>query len=201
MKTLVAFAMLLATLASTQAAESSVKGRKLGDINLIPQRVLQRSVSPQFYKSLVISPLEGWVTARGTLNGTRLTGVKVARSDLGGIFDPLALQLAREVQIAGNYALDRQNGAEAVLVHLLVYEIQDGTMVLSIAHLDGAGGNQADYYGSARLLVLKGDKWTEIQGPDSLQGKGLAVRRGTKSDLATALKTERLNGSGAEATN
>ncbi|MEY2496068.1 MAG: hypothetical protein QOJ45_2560 [Verrucomicrobiota bacterium] len=39
-------------------------------------------------------------------------------------------------------------------------------MALSFAHLDEPGGDQADYYGCARLAVLKADgKWTEIKGP------------------------------------
>lgn len=46
------------------------------------------------------------------------------------------------------------------------YQIADGTMALSFAHLDEPGGDQADYYGCARLAVLKADgKWTEIKGP------------------------------------
>jgi hypothetical protein len=199
MKTLVACAVLLAGIHCSLAADSSVKGKKLGDIDLIPQRVLQRSVSPAFFKSLLASPLEGWVTARGTLTGTRLSAIKVTRSDLKGLFDPLAVQMAKEMQLAGNYSLDSQNRSAPVLVHLLIYEIADGTMVLSFAHLDAAGGIQQDYYGSARILVLKDNKWTEIKGPQSLHGRGLAVRQGLRDD--TALKVERLSGTGQEAVN
>jgi hypothetical protein len=66
--------------------------------------------------------------------------------------------------------------------------------------MDEAGGDQADYYGCARLLILKDNKWTEIKGPESLDGKGIAVRRGIKNSLSTSLKMEGL-GQGAEATN
>jgi len=201
MKTLVTCAVLVASLSSGLAAESSVKGRKLGEINLIPQRVLERSVSPEFFKSLLVSPLEGWITARGSLNGATLSGVKITRSDLGGLYNPLALQLAKEVKLMGNNSLGRQYGGEPVLLHLLVYQIADGTMVLSFVHLDGAGGNQENYWGCARLLVLKNDKWTEIKGPESLQGKGVAVRRGGKNSGMDALRTERITSTGAEAVN
>jgi len=64
-------------------------------------------------------------------------------------------------------------------------------MALSFAHFDGPGGDQMQYYGCARLAVLKSDgKWTEIKGPESLDGKGWAVRQGIKNDLDTTLKLE-----------
>jgi hypothetical protein len=162
--------------------------------------VLQRSISPKFYKSLLVSPLEGWVIVRGQLSGNRLSGARIIRSESQGLYDPLALQLAKEASIAGNYTLERPNTGSSVLLHLLVYKIADGTMVLSFAHMDEAGGDQADYYGCARLLVLKDDKWTEIKGPESLDGKGIAVRRGIKNDLGTSMKLEG-NPQAAEATN
>jgi hypothetical protein len=77
---------------------------------------------------------------------------------------------------------------------LLVYQIADGTMVLSFAHLDEPGGDQVEYYGCARLLVLKADKWTEIKGPESLQGKGWAMRRGIKNNLGASLMLEKRTG-------
>ncbi|MEN3370646.1 MAG: hypothetical protein V7609_2789 [Verrucomicrobiota bacterium] len=195
--TVVVFATLLAT---SRATSAPAQGRMLTDLNVIPTSVLQRSISPKFYKSLLISPIEGWIVVRAQLTGTRLSGARVIRSELKGLYDPLALQLAKEAQIAGNYTLDRPHAPSSVLLHLLVYQIADGTMVLSFAHLDGAGGNQMEYYGCARLLVLKDNKWTEIKGPESLHGKGLAVRQGIKNNLATSMKLEGIP-KGAESTN
>lgn len=87
------------------------------------------------------------------------------------------------------------------MVHLLIYQIADGTLALSFAHLDEPGGDQMQYYGCSRLAVLKSDgKWTDIKGPESLEGKGLAVRQGVKNNLEASLKVERLT-QGAEATN
>jgi hypothetical protein len=127
---------------------------------------------------------------RANLSGARLTGARVIHSELKGLFDPLAMQLAKEALIAGNYSIDRPNVPSSVLLHVLVYRIADGTMVLSFAHLDHPGGNQMEYYGCARLLTLKADKWTEIQGPESLQGKGWAVRQGIKNNLTDSLRLE-----------
>lgn len=191
MKPLLTLAVMVALLNTTNAvSHKSVQGRKLTELNVIPTRVLQRSISPKFYKSLLVSPLEGWIIVRGQLSGSRLSGARVIRSESQGLYDPLALQLAKEAVIAGNYTLEKPNTGSSVLLHLLVYKIADGTMVLSFAHLDEAGGDQADYYGCARLLVLKDNKWTEIKGPESLDGKGIAVRRGIKNSLRDSLRLE-----------
>lgn len=72
--------------------------------------------------------------------------------------------------------------------------------LLSFAHLDGPGGDQADYYGCARLLVLKDQKWSEIKGPESLHGKGLAIGQSGRNGQ-DALRTERVTRGGAETTN
>ena len=200
MKPLLTLAVVAALLNTSAATQQSVQGRKLTDLKVIPTRVLQRSISPKFYKSLLVSPIEGWIIVRGNLSGTQLSGARVIRSDGQGLYDALALQLAKEARISGNYTIERPNSGSSVLLHLLVYQIADGTMVLSFAHLDEPGGDQADYYGCARLLILKNDKWTEIQGPEGLAGKGIAVRRGIKNNVTDSLKLEGLP-KGAEAIN
>jgi hypothetical protein len=191
MKLLLSLLILAAFVCSSLAASPSVKGRSITSLKVIPTRVLQRSISPKFYASLIKSPIQGWVVVRAQLSGTRLSGMRVIRTDLKGLYDPLALQLAKEALIAGNYTIDRPNVPSSVLLHVLVYQIADGTMVLSFAHLDEAGGDQAEYYGCARILTLKNDKWTEIKGPESLEGKGWALRRGVKNNLQTTLMMER----------
>jgi hypothetical protein len=182
--------VLLSFISTSSAARSPSKGRKLTELNVIPTRVLQRSISPKFYKSLLISPVEGWIIVRGQLSGTRLSGARIIQSELKGLFDPLALQLAKEAQIAGNFTLERPNAKSSVLLHLLVYQIADATMVLSFAHFDEAGGDQMQYYGCSRLLILKGGQWSEIKGPASLDGKGWAVRQGLRNNMSATVKME-----------
>ncbi len=57
-----------------------------GSIRDVPEArdSIRRIVSPGFYKSLLISPVKGWVTVRGLLNGTRVINARVVRSDLNG---------------------------------------------------------------------------------------------------------------------
>jgi hypothetical protein len=184
--------IVVALLGTSVAAPAPKRGRTLTDINVIPTRILERSVSRKFYKSLLISPIQGWTVVRASLSGTRLTGARVIRSELKGLYDPLALQLAKEAVIAGNYTIERPNLGSSVLLHLLVYQIADGTMVLSFSHFDAPGGDQEQYYGCARLLTLKANKWTEIKGPEGLQGKGWAVRQGVKNNLKEQSKDGRI---------
>ena len=182
-------------------ATPSAQARTINDLNIIPTRVLQRSVSAKFFKSLLISPVKGWVVVRGELSGTKLAGLRVVRAEPNGLNNGLALQRAKDVELAGYYSIEKPNTKPSVLVHLLLYEIADGTMALSFAHLDEPGGNQMEYYGCARLAVLKSDgKWTEIKGPESLEGKGWAIRQGIRNDLKTSMKLERPM-TGAESTN
>ncbi|MEY2585507.1 MAG: hypothetical protein QOD80_1533 [Verrucomicrobiota bacterium] len=184
-------AVMLLLSFSANAAPPSAKGRTIRDLQVIPTRVLQRSISRKFYKTLLISPVDGWVIVRANLSGTRLSGSRIIRSDMGGAYDALALQRAKEVLISANYTTDRPNLGSSILLHLLIYKIADGTMALSFAHLDEPGGDQADYYGCARLAVLKADgSWTEIKGPEGLEGKGWVIRRGMKQNLEATLKME-----------
>jgi hypothetical protein len=195
MKSLLTILILVAFLDSSFAAPPSTQGRTLTDINVIPARVLKRSISPKFYKSLLISPIKGWIVVRGNLWGTRLSGMRVIHSELDGAYDKVALKLANEARIAGYYSIERPSFGGSVLVHLLIYQIADGTMVLCFPQFDEPGGDQMQYWGCARLAVLKSDgKWTEIKGPESLEGKGWAVRQGVKNDLEALFKMERRPG-------
>ncbi len=201
-KTIVIVCALLLSVGSSFAREQSGVGRTIQDIDVIPGRVLQRSISPAFYRTLRVSPIKGWVIVRGVLTGVKLGGLRVIHSEPNALNDHLALQRASEVQIAGNYSLDKGSLNSSVLVHLLLYQTADGTLALSFAHLDEPGGEQMQYYGCARLAVLKDDgKWVDIKGPDTLEGKGWAVRQGAKNDLQAAMKTEQIRTHGAEATN
>ena len=193
--TLLVALILLTLLRGSNAAPTTVKGRRITELNVVPTRVLQRSISPKFYKSLTISPLQGWIVVRGNLTGTRLVGPQVVRSDVNGAYDALALKLANDVVISGYYSIERPNLGAPLLLHLFIYQIADGTMALSFAHFDEPGGDQMQYWGCARLAVLKKDgRWTEIEGPPGLQGKGWAVRQGMRNDIKASLKLENLPG-------
>lgn len=194
---LLIFLVLVAFVGSALAANAPSQGRTIGELNLIPTRVLKRSISPKFYKTLLVSPVKGWVIVRGKLSAdARMSGGRIVHSELNGEFDALALQLASKVQIAGYYSADKPRTPGSVLMHLLIYQIADGTMALSFPHLDEPGGDQQRYYGCARLSVLKADgRWTEIKGPPGLADKGWAVRTpGLENNIRAILRLEKIPG-------
>jgi hypothetical protein len=159
------------------AARSSANIRTIWDVPTISHRVLQRTISPKFYESLRISPLQGCVIVRAQLSNTRLSGLSIVHSELGGAYDSLALERAKAVTIGGYDGLGKLSRTGSVLVHLLIYDIADGTMALSFVQLDEPGGDQREYYGSAVMAVRKADgTWTEIKSVDTLQGKGVVLR-------------------------
>jgi hypothetical protein len=189
---LVLIGLILAAFTYSSAAVSPPgQVRTVTDLNVISTRALQRSISPKFYKSLLISPVQGWVAVGGNLSGNHLSGARVVHSELGGRFDSLALQLAKEIQIAGYYSVERPYFGGPVVLHLLIYQIADGTMVLSFPQFTEPGGDQMEYYGCARLAVIKKDgQWIEIEGPETLQGKGWGVRAGFKNKMEAFMKNE-----------
>ena len=103
MKPLLTILILAAFFCSSVLAQPVAQGRTLTQLNIIPARVLQRSVSPKFYGSLL-----KFLSRDGSSSGRSLPerifpGIKVIHSELKGLFDPLALQLANEAVIAGDY--------------------------------------------------------------------------------------------------
>ena len=177
---------LVGFLGNNALALEPAKGRRIQELNVISTQVLQRSISPKFYKSLRVSPIQGWVVVRANIVNIKLGGARIVHSELEGAYDQLALKLANEAFIAGYYGVERPGIGGSVLLHLLIYQIADGTMVLSFPTFDEPGGNQMRYWGCARLLVLKNDgKWTEIEGPEGLHGKGWAVRRPHRAESIT----------------
>ncbi len=137
-------------------------GRSINDIPAAKESLL-RIVSPKFYRSLLISPVEGWIVARGELVNDHLLGARIIRSELGCNYDKLALELAHNLQVVDYTRADLSGPPRTVFVHLLIYQIADGTMAMSFAHFDEAGGNQLRYSGAAWMAVLKAGQWLTIE--------------------------------------
>ncbi len=137
-------------------------------VNQIPggREALSRMVSPKFYQSRLISPVAGWIVVRGQLAGSRVSGASVIHSEMGGTYDQLALELASNLNVIGFARSETLQSTPSILVHLLIYEIADGRLAVSFAHLDGAGGTQMRYYGAAWMAVEKANHlWVTIDPP------------------------------------
>jgi len=127
---------------------------------------LSRLVSPKFYRSLQISPIKGWIVVRGQLANGHVSGAKIVHSELGGAYDQLALDLAHNLNVIGFIRSETLQSTPPILLHLLIYEIADGRLALSFAHLDGPGGSQMRYYGAAWMAVEKSNHlWVTIDPP------------------------------------
>ncbi|MFL6537246.1 MAG: hypothetical protein ACJ8HQ_12115 [Chthoniobacterales bacterium] len=164
--------LLFLSFASPVFAAAS-RGRTIDEIPSARESLL-RGVSPRFYKTLLISPVSGWVAVRGELAGTGLVGTRVIHSELDGRYDALALELANNIQIIGNSNFGSLH-SRGVLVHVLIYDIADGRLAVSFANLEDTGGSQWRYYGAAWMSVEKRNHlWVTINpltlAPHELRG-------------------------------
>src|SRR3954463_143444 len=100
--TLLILVGLVCSSAQAAAPPASAQGKKIQDLNVISTRVLQRSISRKFYKTLLVSPIDGWIVVRANRIDTHLSGATVVRSELNGIYDQLALKFANDFEIAGH---------------------------------------------------------------------------------------------------
>jgi hypothetical protein len=158
----IASLFFLVALAQPKLAGAPVQ-RTLKDIPGARESLL-RIVSPKFYQSLLISPVEGWIVVRGQLAGTRVFGTKIVHSELSGAYDQLATDLANNLQVLGFPRIELDEPNPSILVHVLVYRIADGTLAVSFAHFDGSGGSQMRYYGAAWMAVEKPNHlWVTIE--------------------------------------
>jgi hypothetical protein len=153
--------ILITAFALLFSANSAV-ARSINDIPAAREALL-RIVSPKFYRSLRISPVEGWIVVRGTLLNDHLAGTQVIRSEDAHGYEQLALELANHLQIVDYTRADQSGPRRSVLVHLLIYQIADGTMAMSFAHFEDGGGNQLRYSGAAWMAVKKGGDWVTIE--------------------------------------
>jgi hypothetical protein len=163
-RTLAVLGFLMVNAVSLIAAPQQ---RMLADIPAARESLL-RIVSPKFYRSLIVSPIKGWIVARGQLSGARIYGARIAHSELNGEYDKLALDLANNLVVIGFPRVEMGEPMPSVLVHVLVYEIADARMALSFAHIDGPGGTQMRYYGAAWMAVQKPNHLWETIEPQRL---------------------------------
>jgi len=102
MKPLLTLLIAVGFLSNNALAEVPLaQGKRIQELNLISTRVLQRSISPWFFKSLCVSPIEGWVVVRANIVDTHFSGPRIIHSELDGAYDELALKLANEQSIEG----------------------------------------------------------------------------------------------------
>jgi hypothetical protein len=92
-----------------------------------------------------------------------LQAAKVIHTEMNGKYDSLALELANNLQVVNYLQADTTRVARNVFVDLLIYQIADGKLAISSAHVEEPGGGRLRYSGAAWMAVLKNDKWVTIE--------------------------------------
>ena len=88
---------------------------------------------------------------------------KIVRSDAGGAYDKLALEMAKGWGAVGFNTTESRLSRPTLNVHLLLYKIADGYMAVNFSHNDEAfhhGSQHTDVW----VGVWKNGKWTRIGG-------------------------------------
>lgn len=156
------------------ATRSQTSGKTIKDLSdAIPLGVLERSVGPKFYQSLLRSPIEDWTTVRARIGGTRLSDARVIRASKNPGCNSVAVKFANELTLLA----DDPRRADFALMHLLLYRIADGVMAVSFAYPEAAPRQQLKSIGTVRLSVkTKEGPWSEIKPLETTQDKGWSLR-------------------------
>jgi hypothetical protein len=149
--------------AAPASGASQARGKTIKDFpDTFPLGILQRSVTPKFYQSLLVSPLHDWTIVRTRVTGSRAWGARVLRSSVNPAYNSIALKFANELMLPKDASESGQ--ADSAVMHLLIYQIADGVMAVSFAYRDALTGPQLKNSGTVRLSVkTKEDRWTEIK--------------------------------------
>lgn len=136
--------------------------RTIGNLPDFPLRHLKMSINSKLYKSLMISPVTAWVVANPPAGEGGEP--KIVRSDAGGAFDKLAMQMAMAWGAVGYDTTESRTQRPTLQIHLLVYKIADGSLLA----VNFAYNDQAFYHGLQKsdvwVGVYKGGRWTKIGG-------------------------------------
>ena len=153
--------IVLSLLLAVHATGEESPVRTTQNIRGLPIAPLRQMVKPSFYKSLLISPVEAWITLRGHITDYRFAGVRVVHSELGGKYDALALEMVKYIKLPSGW--EQRTGTHVssrrVRFDVLVYTIKDGKMAIGFPQLDEAEGTVASYYGPALMAIEKDGKW------------------------------------------
>ena len=135
--------------------------RTIGNLPNFPLAHLKTSLNPKLYKSLMISPVTAWVVARAPAGES--DEPKIMRSDAGGVFDKLALEMAKGWGSVGYDTTESRTHRPTLMVHLLIYKIADGLMAVNFSHNDQAF-YQGIQHSDVWVGVFKGGKWARVGG-------------------------------------
>lgn len=142
--------------------------RTMRNLPDFPLSTFKMSLSPKLYKSLSVSNVDAWIVVHVPPHGGQ---PKVTHSEAGGVFDKMALSMAKSWAPVGYDTTESRLKSPSLKVHLLVYKIVDGLMAVNFAANDEAfhAGHQ---YTDVWVGLWKDGKWTRIGGTKLLRDLG-----------------------------
>ena len=142
-----------------------VHPRTIQQLPNFPISTLKTSISPRLYNSLSVSNVDAWIVAVVPPYGGE---PKITHSEAGGVFDKMALSMAKEWKTSGYDTTEGRTHAPSLTVHLLIYKIADGIMAVNFSHNDAAyyAGRE---YTDVWVGIWKDNKWTRVGGTKVIQ--------------------------------
>jgi hypothetical protein len=134
--------------------------RTIRNLPDFPLSTFKMSLSPKLYNSLCVSNVDAWIVVQIPPHGGES---KVIHSEAGGVFDRLALSMAKSWGGVGYDTTESRVRSPSLKVHLLIYKIVDGLMAVNFSSNDEAfyAGRQ---YTDVWVGIWANGKWTRIGG-------------------------------------
>lgn len=177
MRYLLTSLVIIATAVQSHAAQQSASGRTIQNIPNFPLQALRSGVGRKLYSSLAISPVSAWVSARAAVVNGHTTGAQITHSEGNGVYDKALLAMANDYTVTGANTTESRLQKDSLNVHLLIYDLKDGTMAIVFSHNDDARYNGIGQIGTAWVGVYQGGKWVTISGTYPRKWSG---RRGSE---------------------
>jgi hypothetical protein len=133
-------------------ALAPLDARTMLDLPGVPATGLRSVLPADAYLKLVNEPVKAWIRLRGQIVNSKVAGARVIRSEGGGVYDKVSVQIANGMQLYTDVTTSRL--PPAVLVHVLVYQLPKGEHAIALAQDDSLGKSNFIYSRSLRMRFL-----------------------------------------------
>lgn len=107
------------------AAPVTSNARSIADIPGVPLAGLQVYMPNEAFQKLVHAPLKAYISVRGQVINSQISGARVAHSEGRGVYDQISIQMAEGMQIYTDLVGTRI--PPTVIVHIFIFGLPDGS--------------------------------------------------------------------------
>ena len=123
----------------------------MNDIPAVPVSALQVYMPKEAWQRLANAPVKAYIQVRGQVINNKITGARVVHSEVNHVYDKISTQMANGMSVYADMTSSRI--PSAVLVHVLIYGLTDGSEdALAIAQNDAVGAANLVY---SRSLMMR----------------------------------------------